>query len=540
MNIKKCLGAIGAGWVCFFLTACGGGGGSGPDSGSPGPSAPPPYTLTPSTAQASFVAGWPTSIHMNARQTVAFSGIVYIKVTVDAAVVQSPITVSTNTDGTFLITATPLASLPIGHYTGNFTVNVCADANCNSQLAGSPFNVPYEIDAMSPDGSVTTYNLSPLVPLSGGSDWGTFQGNAAHTGFVPVTLNVSAFNRRWRWNAPSYSGVQWAPSVLTTGAGMFYVSSGPYWDANSSAHELFAYKEDDGSKVWSHSFADLQYATTNPPAYSGGQVFIAAGSQSSTYMFAFDAATGAQAFKTQMDSQWEHYFAPTILNGLVYTDGGSYGGLYAFDTTSGSEKFFADVAQFDGWTPAVDATRAYSYAAGYLGIYDNQTGALIGTIADPTYSWNGYTVAGAPVLGSANTVYAGNLSNKNDNSIVNFDTLNRAVRWSIRGAYSGNPAYAGGALFASNNSPFALEVYNEADGTKLWTWTPPAGNNQFVSDVLVTNNLVFVSTDTNTYAIDRTTHLPVWSHAASGALALSANGVLYIKGRNSIVAINLQ
>ena len=83
-------------------------------------------------------------------------------------------------------------------------------------------------------------------------------------------------------------------------------------------------------------------------------------------------------------------------------------------------------------------------------------------------------------------------------------------------------------------------MYSEADGSKQWTWTPPAGDDtKFVGDVLVTNNLVFVSTDASTYAIDRSTHLPVWSYAASGSLALSANGVLYIKGATSIVAINL-
>jgi len=538
MRFKKCLGAIGAIWLSLFLAACGGGGSDSKSTSAP--SAPAPYSLTPSTAQASFVAGWPTSINMNAKQTVAFSGVVYIKLTVDAAVVESPIIVSTNTDGTFSITAQPLASLAVGHHTGNFTVNVCTDAACNSPLAGSPFNVPYDIDVISPDGGVTTYNLSTLAPLSGGSDWGTFQGNAGHTGFVPVTLNASAFNRRWKWDAPSYSGVQWSPSALTTGAGMFYVSSGPFWNASADGHELFAYKEDDGTKVWSHSFADLQYPTTNPPAFSGGKVFIAAGSQNSTYMFAFDAVSGAQVFNAQMASQWEHYLAPTILNELVYSDGGSYGGMYAFDTTTGSSKFFTNVGQYDGWTPAVDANYAYSYAGGNLGIHDNQTGALIGSISDPTYSWNGYTTAGAPVLGAASTVYAGNLSNKNSNSIVSFDTLNKSVRWSISGAYSGNPAYAGGALFASNSSPLALEVYDETDGSKLWTWTPPAGNSQFVSDVLVTNNLVFVSTDANTFAIDRSSHLPVWTYAASGSLALSANGVLYIKGSHSIVAINLR
>ena len=370
MTIRTCLPGMGALWVSALLVACGGGGGSGSGSGSTSaPAAAPPYTLTPSTAQASFVAGWPTTIAMSAKQTVAFTGLVYVQVSADAAVVESPIAVSTNGDGTFA---------------------------------------------------------------------------------------------------------------------------------------------------------------------------IAAGSQDSTYLFAFEAASGTQDFAAQMASQWEHYLAPTILGGLVYSDGGTYGGLYAFDTTTGANQFFAHAGQYDGWTPAVDADHAYAYIGGALCIFDNQTGALVGSIAEPTYSWNGYTTAGAPALGGANTVYAGNLHDKSANSLVAFDTSSYTVRWSIHGAYSGNPAYADGVLFAADSSPFALEAYNETDGAKLWTWTPPSGNSSFVSDVLVTNNLVFVSTDANTFAIDRGTHLPVWSHAAAGSLALSANGILYIKGSYGIVAINLR
>ena len=495
--------------------------------------------MTPSTARAAFVAGYPAAINLTAKQTVAFVGLVYIQVSADAVVVESPVNITMNPDGTVAIAAQPLATLAAGHYTGNFTVNVCTDVNCANPLAGSPFKVPYDFDVIPPEGRLTNYNLSTLSPLSGASDWGTFQGNAAHTGYVPVTLQASAFKPRWKWDAPAYSGVQWTPSPLTTGAGMFYVSSGPSWSGGATGYEVFAYKEDDGSKVWSHSFGDLDYPSTNPPAFSGGRVFIAAGSQNSTNMFAFDAATGGQDFKSQMASQWEHYYAPTILNGIVYSDGGTYGGMFAFDTTTGGRKFFANASQYDGWTPAVDASHAYAYTAGSLSVYDNQTGALIGGIADPNYSWNGYTTAGAPVLGAANTVYAGNLSDRAKNAIVNFDTLNLAVRWSIKGAYSGNPAYAAGTLFAANNAPVELEAVNETDGSKTWTWTPPAADGNFVSDVLVTSNLVFVSTSANTYAIDRSTHQAVWSYAASGSLALSANGVLYIEGGHTIVAINL-
>jgi outer membrane protein assembly factor BamB len=531
---------------CFVLLAavgCGGGGGGGSGGGAAASIAQPPYTLTPAIVKASYVAGTPVTITMSAKQTVAFVGVVYVSLVADAAVIQSPVTITTNPDGTLAVQILTSATLTPGHYAGNVTVNVCTDPNCNSQLLGSPFLVPYVIDVISPNGGVTAYNLSPLSPLAGATDWETFQANASHTGFVPVTLNAAVFNPRWKWDAPSYSGVQWNPSTITTGGGRFYVSSGPSWIAINSRHELFAYKEDDGSQVWSHSFADLAFASTNPPAFSNGKVYMAAGSQQSTAMFAFDAGTGAQIFTSPMASQWENYLAPTILNNVVYSDGGRYGGMYAFDTATGLQKFTNfQLGQYDKWTPAVDASFSYTYVGGSLKIVDIQTGLLVASIADPNHSWNGITTWGAPVIGAAGSVFAGNLSSSifANAIVINFDTVNKTVRWSAVGAYSGNPAYAGGTLFVPNNKPFALEAHAESDGATLWSWTPPSESTQFVSDVLITNNLLFVSTDTNTYAIDRTTHASVWKYPASGALSLSANGILYIKGTTSIVAINLR
>jgi outer membrane protein assembly factor BamB len=83
-------------------------------------------------------------------------------------------------------------------------------------------------------------------------------------------------------------------------------------------------------------------------------------------------------------------------------------------------------------------------------------------------------------------------------------------------------------------------VRSESDGAVVWSWAPPDTDNGFVSDVLLTRNLVFVSTSTTTYAIDRSTHAAVWNYKASGRLALSANGILYIHGESRITAINLQ
>jgi outer membrane protein assembly factor BamB len=144
------------------------------------------------------------------------------------------------------------------------------------------------------------------------------------------------------------------------------------------------------------------------------------------------------------------------------------------------------------------------------------------------------------VVGSGGIVYAGNLSNAAANGIVAFDTVNKSVRWSASGGFSGNPAYADGYLFAANNATNKMEVRRESDGGIEWSWAAPATDPTFDSDVLLTKNLVFVSTTTTTYAIDRTTHAMVWSYQAAGKLALSANGILYIKGTSKIVAINLK
>jgi outer membrane protein assembly factor BamB len=451
------------------------------------------------------------------------------------------------------------ASLAIGRYKGNLKVSACTDSGCKSHLKGSPFKVPYDIAVIPPQGSVDTYNLSELKPLPGAKDWGTFQGNAHHTGFVPATLDVSAFNLRWRWNAPApVQGYQIIASDIATGNGRLFISSGggkvlrggAVWNIIGHGHGLMSYREFDGSKVWEHSFEDAQstsYATsTNPPAYSDNKVFLVSsrqgGADAGSMMYAFDAATGAALFKSTV-SEASSSLAPTIANGVAYTAAGSWGssGLFAFDASNGQKKSLASLAPYDNWTPSVDSGTAYVYVAGQLQIINAQTGEMEGSIADPSYSWSGYSTDGAPVIGAAGSLLAGSLSlNPLGNALVNFDTSTKSVRWQTpSGRYVNQPAYAGGEFFIANSMPLVLESRRESDGKVLWSWQPPVGEYEFVSNVVATNNLVFVSTEVATYAIDRSTHQTRWRFSASGSLAISINGILYINQGRRIAAINL-
>ena len=89
-----------------------------------------------------------------------------------------------------------------------------------------------------------------------------------------------------------------------------------------------------------------------------------------------------------------------------------------------------------------------------------------------------------------------------------------------------------------------------ADGRLLWSYQPlfnVQGPDQvFVSEPLLTDNLVFISTDRGVYALSRSDGQPRWFYGRPGMLALSARGVLTIAhpglpGQGGgVTAINLQ
>jgi hypothetical protein len=487
---------------------------------------PPALTLSPASANGTFTAGNPVPFLINLSATVAtgLSFPIYANVNDPSGTLLGTATLSSEPSNHYTLTLQATPSLAAGHYTGSFQLNVCHDRSCMQPVLGSPVLVPFDIQI----GANPNAGLTPLTPWPGVGDWETFQRNAAHTGFVPVTLDPAVFATRWLWTAPDKR-----ISTVTTAAGRLYVNSG---------YVTYALNEFDRSVVWQHDFnidlAGINFiATLNPPAVSGGKTFVTTSPQQATWMYAFDASDGTPVFKRAFDSQAERYLAPTVDNGVVFEDGGAFGGMYAFDANVGTQSFFTMLQQYDEWTPAVDANYAYAYVGGSSGLLpgqlsmvDRHTGTLVASIMDPSFHWNGDSMFSAPVLGQPGTVFAVNVGNPNANSLLDFDTNAQSIHWQVAGGYTGNPAYGASVLYAVNSSPYRLEARSESDGTLLWSWAPQPlrSETRFVGDVLATNNLVFVSTNTTTYAISESTHQPVWSIPIAGRLALSANGVLYV------------
>ncbi|MFB9244077.1 PQQ-binding-like beta-propeller repeat protein [Massilia antarctica] len=105
------------------------------------------------------------------------------------------------------------------------------------------------------------------------------------------------------------------------------------------------------------------------------------------------------------------------------------------------------------------------------------------------------------------------------------------------------PSYAKGMLYLFNNTGGTLEAYAPDFGKLLWTaakLSDPADPTWF-DQLVVTDNLAFISSEDSTLALDLASGKTVWRYALEGKLSISDRGMLYIVSRSGrVAAIGLQ
>jgi outer membrane protein assembly factor BamB len=536
MKIIKWLGAAA---MLGGLTACGGG--SGGASSAP----TPPLALTvslSSSSQADTVTEGSTSATINFTATYSanesFSTPVVATVVYDNTVYSS-VTVTNGTGAnSFNITATTLPNLSGGTIASPITVKLCQDAACANAYAGAT--------------SSFTENLTVNL-----LEWAQFQRNAAHNGFVHVSLDPTKFAADWTWTIPSDGNQYNAINAVVTGNGLVYASRDAYFLTGS----VYALNEKDGSVAWKSDVPNLH--SEGSVTYDNGTVYLPEQDASeTTNIMALSAKDGTFINKSQFYTQWANFVSPTVYAGNIYFGGEST--LVGLTPITGTNLWQSNIPSdlFGLETPAVDQNYVYySTGAAYgsnskIEILNRADGSLYAQITDPLGNWNGYEYYGAPILGAANSLiaYSGEagtglaLSSSEtytSRNLARFDVAAKSLLWHTANAYITTPAYAAGVIYAAQNSPLRFDAISEADGSVLWSWTPPAGDTSFHNNIIVTDNLAFVSTDQNVYAIDLTTHKSVWSYKAAGKLSLSPNYILYIStgighSDGGLVAIKLK
>lgn len=502
------------GLMVFVLTACGGGGGS----ASAPPEPQPQLGITTAAIKEELAIGDELALKIDGSWSYAGTGAVYLQLRDPGASFSLPAIQAASADKSIALNLSSLTTLAAGRRTGTLEIRACKDAACAQPYGGGTATLAYEL------------NVSAV------GDWETHQRNERHNGEVPIRLNPTKFSKAWEWKRAAGNEPIGGINAVVTRAGKVFVTTDVYF----GEARLVALKEADGSEAWAQSMGRVP--AFNPPAVSGGKVYAAVTGHEQTFLWAFDLETGSFAHKSGFDGQWPQFLAPTVVDDLAFQGSGYFGGdIVAISTADGSRRWKASTGGvWDMFTPAVDDKSVYHHNGKALVVLDKLSGAETARISDPFGSNADSDYHGAPVLGSRGNVIAfaggafsgrasANAEHYGQRKLSSFLIADKKYEWSTAEAYLTAPAVGRGVLYAARNSPMALDAIDEVTGKILWTWTAPGSNDtSFHRNLVLTRTHLFVSTDSNVYAIDLSTRKAVWSYPAPGMLAISADRTLYI------------
>jgi hypothetical protein len=440
--------------------------------------------------------------------------------------VAPPSQLTTAPDGRYMFelsTATSNA-LAVGTHGSNLELRLCHDdvRICRQPVAGSPWIVPLSVTVLSPT------NLTALKAIDGLGAWSTYQGNAAHTGHVAASFDPAVFSRRWKVASQSNYTRNFVSAAIDDGRAFFVRRT------TSGRAELVAVSENSGEQAWKVDLGTLH--EVNPPAAANGRVYLTSTGHEDTFLWIYDQASGKLLRQESMSSQWPSYSAPTVLGTDVYTINGYYGGIAKYGDAEGKFTWYGPGTAYEGWSPSTDGRFVYTYSTpdNILQVSDAATGSLAYSIGEP-YPYSTYFVSGAVVLTDTQQAIVGG----GGGSLTAFDLNGHKRSWILNSGTTGIPAYGNGTIYALGANGRSLEARAPATGNLLWTVSLLEGGTY--SNVIVTRNLAFVSSDSSTRAIDLAAQKVVWTYPMGGSLAISASGVLYVLNPSgALAAINLR
>lgn len=553
-----------AGLLACALTGCGGGGG--------GSKSKIDFSLSPATLSGQQYENDSQQYRVLAQVTRVSdsldSDVIYVRIVDRDGVITPEVEFQAQSDTSYSLRLRTSAALSAGNHVGSLAVQVCGDPNCVEKYGEQTLG--YSVQVLSHT------NLKALAPLAGTTDWSNRGGNAAHTGHVPVTLDPGVFSARWRSTVPVEDFMS-SVSAVTSG-GHLMLSSNPL----GSTGTLIALRQSDGGQSWTFE-GPADTVDIGPAATNDGHVYVAtaqSGEQSS--LWALDGQTGVPRLQiTYPEGGRGSARAPTeppvvaagTIRAITFktqgvccgSDTANFLGSGAYDAASGAEKWFTTR---HANLPATDGVRDYVYehSMSPTGLERRtlETGEELGVIDDPALNpYNSYQKAPPVLLQETQTV----LVNANDH-IVSFDVMGGATRWSrslVADSVTGLPPAANGVVYlqyrSGSDRRIRILAVDATTGAELWAWTPPGGDatsfpfsglteREFIGDPLVTNNLLFVSTNLRVYAVDLATRAMVWCYPHPGLLSISPEGLLLIRrsrinttfpsGDGYVAAINLQ
>lgn len=550
-------------WFATVLSACGGSGGAGDGSDPSTPSAtsgsvvmrfdPPVFKAEMYPHDMLHVGVWASTV----GSTLGFKA---VRLTDPSGQLKSVVTLHRAEDGHVSGEVTYVGVLAPGHYKGAWDVDACYDWGCSSIAPGGarahlPFDVVVKRSATAAIedqlddfdyhewfAEPEVLDASPLPRVAGLPWWSGYQGDDRHQGHVPVVIAPERIRPRWTLMANAV-GVNTTMAIRN---GLIYFGR----TGRLGAH-LMAVRELDASYAWAHRFdqvVDLATPTIVDDRVYFGQYFEGQG-----------AIVSVNRFTGQVPRSWglwdEHRTGRIGLslngNRLMVWGGLSQDfailNLDDMILSSNPSLGFSQAQYNDAWAATSVGGVTYSYRIRRDGGRYDYRGMPSGNLAFGDYfDWTvshrvSATVRPPVITDSGRALFVNGEVDAGERNTL-FCMSGAEVLWRVSGQFMGTPAVAAQRVYVYNAETRRMEVYDELTGEWLWGW----GNGQelpgqwLAQAPLVTDNLVFASTDNEAVALDLKTHEVVWRHPRGGHFAISDSGVLYLVSGGALMAFNLQ
>jgi outer membrane protein assembly factor BamB len=332
----------------------------------------------------------------------------------------------------------------------------------------------------------------------------------------------------WEWPDAADGTSLPAINPVVTGNGSVYVATESYYCAAT----LYALDGLSGAVRWTKEFPEA--CSFNPPAFGGDRLYLVSTGDEGAELWALNTENGEQVFRSRFDNQWYEVLAPTVYDGAIYTNGGQ-GGVHAFNH-AGVPLWNGPADDIDVYAPAVNAAHVYHYSGTTLEIHERATGRHLGSILDTAETGNFASYYGAPVIGGHGNVIVYSRSGTDDGRVLSsFDVNAKSLEWSTSREYDTAPAVANGVVYAAGDDGMTVDAIDETTGKVLWSWspTPGQGDTGFRHNIVVTNDVLLVSTDVAVYAVDLATRQTAWRYAEPGRLALSGRFLFLATGADA-------
>ena len=197
-------------------------------------------------------------------------------------------------------------------------------------------------------------------------------------------------------------------------------------------------------------------------------------------------------------------------------NGGSYGGLYGYTQSTGTQRFFVGKSQVDGWTPTYYNGKLYASVGSTFVQHNPLTGAT---------EWS-LSVAG----NGAVSAIADGRAFLTGSTLTAIDLTSRTKAWSVTGSFGGYACAADGVVYAISGS--TVKAYNAANGTFLRNFT---ADTSLQHQPIITDDALIVASGSATYVFHRGSGALVQKINVGGQLSL-ANGTLYIAGGGGLLS----